>query len=317
MSELDEGALIARMCERVGVAKAPEGPGDDAALFEEHVVTVDLMVEGVHFLRAHPPRWLGAKLLAVNLSDVGAMGATPSRCVLSAAIPSDTPMAWWDAFAAGFGELAERAGVALVGGDVTRSPGPLMLGVTAWGELRGSRALLRSGASEGELLMIHSPQGIGRSSRGLRTWLEMKREGWTEALVHEADPCLIAHLCPQTSWQMGPWASQMGASAAMDCSDGLFSDLPKLAAQSGLAFEVELSWLPTDPLCTDMSPQERAAGGEDYGLIVTVSPEHRGVFEAQGFVALGWARAGSGVTWTLEGVALHATAAEFEHFRQP
>ena len=314
MSSLSEAELIQSICERVGVPPAPEGPGDDAAVFDGSAVSVDLMIEEVHFTRAHPPRWLAEKLLAVNLSDLGAMGALPSRCVLSAALPRDIPSPWWGEFAEGFGHLAKRAQVILVGGDVTRSPGPLMLGVTLFGEFSGKSALLRSGARVGDRVMIHSPQGIGRSKRGLDIWLAMGLEGWGEAPIAHADPCLSAHLCPQTSWRMGAWALEMGANAGMDCSDGLFADLPRLAHQSDLALEIDLAALPLDSACLDMTPQERAAGGEDYGLIVTVKPELEGLFQAHDFITLGQARRGQGVSWSIDGLPLDEASPAFEHF---
>ena len=94
MKGLSEAHFIARMCDRVGVPPSPRGPGDDAAVSGAEVMTVDLMVEDVHFTRAHPPLWLGSKLLSVNISDVGAMAARPSRFVLTAALPEDTPVVW-------------------------------------------------------------------------------------------------------------------------------------------------------------------------------------------------------------------------------
>ncbi len=314
MSRLDEAELIAAMCQRVGVPESPEGPGDDAALFDGHVVSVDLMVEGVHFTRAHPPRWLGEKLLAVNLSDIGAMGALPSRCVLSAAIPEDMPRDWWCELSEGLGQLAQSAGVLLVGGDVTRSPGPLMLGITLFGEVTGSRALLRRGATAGDLVMLHCPQGVGRSSHGLELWLKMGLEGWSVGVIEDPDPCLEAHLRPKTSWDVGPWALEMGASAGMDCSDGLFADLPRLAVQSGVGLHIELGGLPRDRACGDMGLRARAAGGEDYGLIVTVNSDDEALFLSKGFITLGHVRHGEGVAWFVDGVRLHQASPSFEHF---
>jgi thiamine-monophosphate kinase len=302
------------MCERVAVPPAPQGPGDDAAVCGAEVTTVDLMVEGVHFTRAHPPLWLGAKLLAVNLSDVGAMAAQPSRFVLTAALPEETPVSWWDALSEGVGALAKEAGVTLVGGDVTRSPGAAMLGITAWGELEGRRPLLRSGGRPGDLLMIHCPQGVGRSSRGLEEWLVADMVGWGAAPPEVASLCLEAHLNPRTSWRIGPWASDNGATAGMDCSDGLVADLPRLAAQSQVRLDVELNSLPVDPHCGEMSALQRAAGGEDYGLLVLVPVFARDAFEAVDFIALGVAREGHGVHWSLDGVPVQSGSPSYDHF---
>ena len=314
MSALSEANLIARMCERVPVPDPPAGPGDDASIEGRRATTVDLMVEGVHFVRAHPPAWLGHKLLAVNLSDVGAMGAVPEAFVLTAALPEDTPPAWWDALASGVGGLAREAGVVLVGGDVTRSPGPVMLGVTAWGHVAAAGPLKRTGGQPEELLMLHAKQGVGRSAQGLARWLEQAGDGWGMETPEEAEPCLRAHLRPETSWRQGPWAVAHDATAGMDCSDGLLMDAARLADQSGVHLEIDLGLLPEDPTCGCMSLEARAAGAEDYGLLVLVPPARRGVFEEAGFVLLGRASAGVGVTWHLHGEPISPSVAPFAHF---
>jgi len=314
---VSEAQFITAMCDRVTVPAAPEGPGDDAAVHEGSVSTVDLMIEGVHFTRAHPPLWLGAKLLAVNISDVGAMAAKPSRFVLSAALPEETPEGWWNALSDGIGELAERVGVALVGGDVTRSPGAIMLGITAWGALEGRPPLLRSGGQPGDLLMLHSPQGIGRSHCGLNEWLTRDVGGWGSTPPDNPSVCLEAHLNPKTSWNVGPWAGDNGARAAMDCSDGLVADLPRLAAASDVRLLVDLDALPPDEHCRGMDELERASGGEDYGLLVLVPPLLRARFEGAGFIVLGHAHDGHGVHWSKGGVPVDPGAPSFDHFPQP
>ena len=314
---LREADYIELMCEEVGVPDAPAGPGDDAALSGERVTTVDLMVEDVHFMRAHPPLWLGHKLLAVNVSDMGAMGAVPKEFVLSAALPNDTPAAWWKALSRGIGRLARQIGAVLVGGDVTRSPGPVMLGVTLSGHLTSAKALLRSGGRPGDLVMLHSPQGIGRSSLGLSEWMSTSPQGWGGDPLSSPSPCLMAHLRPETSWSQGPWALRSGAHAGMDCSDGLFADVPRLAAQSALRIIMDLALLPEDPTLKGMESSERAAGGEDYGLLLLVPPEKEALFLAQGYVTLGRTEHGVGVAWTYEGQALTSSEPSFKHFEAP
>lgn len=323
MSAVDEAQLIARMCQRVPVAPSPNGPGDDAAVEGQRVTSVDLMVEGIHMVRSHPPEWLGHKLLAVNLSDVGAMGAVPSGFLVTAALPGDVPVAWWDALSSGLGELARESGATLLGGDVTGSPGPIILGVTLWGHVGDAGPLLRSGGRAGDVLMLHAAQGVGRSSRGLAMWLEEAHSGWGGAAPEgrqrlaattSGNPCLRAHLRPETSWRLGPWAVQQGATAGMDCSDGLLMDVPRLAQQSSLKIDVELGGLPDDPACGAMTPEARAAGGEDYGLLVLVPPGRREVFESAGFVALGHAEVGAGVVWRIDGEPVVPAASSFLHF---
>jgi len=268
----------------------------------------------VHFLRSHPPEWLGHKLLAVNLSDVGAMGATPTGFLVTAALPGDTPPGWWESLSRGLGALAREAGVSLLGGDVTRSSGPVMLGVTAWGELGTSGALLRSGGCPGDVLMLHVAEGVGRSALGLARWLEKAGRVWPTDVVLETDLCVRSHLRPPTSWRLGPWAVSHGARAGMDCSDGLFTDVPRLARQSNVGITVELGGLPEDALCSGMTAEERAAGGEDYGLLVFVPPGERETFEEVGFFTLGHATSDRGVTWQLSGTPIDGARPGFRHF---
>ena len=315
MSSFGERDFIERMRAQVPGPPPPHGPGDDAALEGRRVTTVDLMVEGVHFLRPHPPEWLGHKLLAVNLSDVGAMGAKPTGFVVTAALPEDTPAAWWDALSRGMGALAVDASVPLVGGDVTRSTGPVMLGITAWGVIGDAGPLLRTEARPGDLLMVHAVQGIGRSAYGLERWLRCAGEGWGADPVEAAhEPAIRAHLRPETSWTMGPWAVGQGATGGMDCSDGLLLDVEKFAVASGVGMEVDLDRLPMDPVCASASLESRIAGAEDYGLMVSVPPERRPLFEAQGFVTLGKVRVGHGVVWRQGEAIVTPSVAPFSHF---
>ncbi len=318
----DEAGRIASMVARAPHPPSPMVPGDDAAVLPpvapglQRVCTTDLMIEGVHFVRAHPPRWLGHKLLAANLSDVAAMGARPEAFVVTAALPEQTPDAWWEALGDGLGALAARSGASLVGGDVVRSPGPVMLGVTAWGVCE--RVLTRAGGRVGDVLMVRAPDGLGRSRLGLGRWLTLseRREGFGAAAeaAWSDDHCLRAHLRPDPDLAAGPWASTHGASAGLDLSDGLAVDLPRLAAASGVRLIVDLDRLPPDPACDALSADERAAGGEDYALAVLVPAEHASSFEERGFARLGVAETGTGVEWRRGGRAVTLQAASFQHF---
>ena len=318
---LSEAGLIAVVCEACGAPGTPIGPGDDAALVVapprgRQVVTTDALVEGVHFLRAHPPEALGWKALAVNLSDVAAMGARPSAFVLSAAVPEGLPAAWWAAFARGLGACAREAGAALVGGDTVRSPGPLVLSITAWGWTEGDGILRRDGGRAGDALMVRG--NIGRSTQGLLNWSQLAGDDWgVDGAVR--DDALAAHLRPAPPLDAGPWALANGATAGMDLSDGLATDLPRLAVACGLVLEVELAALPADPVCAAMTPDERAAGGEDYGLAVLVPAERVAAFVARGFASLGAARQPvgderPGVLWRRHGARTELAASAFAHF---
>lgn len=325
-----EAALIATVVNACPTRPAPEGPGDDCALIPagpRRVLTTDALVEGTHFLRAHPPRALGHKTLAVNLSDVAAMGAIPEAFVLAAALPPELPDAWWQAFAEGLGGCAASAGVYLAGGDTVRASGPLTLTVTAWGTAPGpghDHLLLRSGGRPGDVLLVHG--AIGRAGRGLERWLAAPRAdvwpapGPATPMAFE-DPCLQHHLAPAPPLWAGPWALDHGATAGMDLSDGLATDLPRLAAASGVVLAVDLDRLPADPALAGIDPRQRAAWGEDYGLVVLVPEPFAPTFEARGFAAIGRALAGqtlqptvAPVIWRDGGREVAPVAAGFHHF---
>ena len=331
-SQRGEAALIAAVVSACPSRPSPVGPGDDCALIPtgpRRVLTTDALVEGTHFLRAHPPRALGHKTLAVNLSDVAAMGASPEAFVLAAALPPELPDAWWQAFAEGLGAYAAGAGVYLAGGDTVRASGPLTLTVTAWGTVPDSgpgkdRLLLRSGGQPGDLLMVQGP--IGRAGRGLERWLGAPRsDAWPDpgpaTPTASEDPCLRHHLAPEPPLWAGPWALDHGATAGMDLSDGLATDLPRLAAASGVVLVVDLDQLPDDPALADVDPRQRAAWGEDYGLVVLVPAPLAPTFEARGFAAIGRALAGqtlqptvAPVIWRDGGREVAPVAAGFHHF---
>ena len=328
---MTEREAIGRMIRAAAAPPSPDGPGDDGAVLPpvgggRRVVTTDAMIEGVHFVRAHPPRWLGWKLLAVNLSDVAAMGAQPEGFLVTAALPADMPAAWWEALSAGLADHARQAGAALVGGDVVRSPERVALTVTAWGRTADDQLLRRDGGLPGDLLMVRGP--IGRSALGLERWLASvaaeadarAQPRWPAAEPPEiADPCLLAHLRPEPPLAAGPWALRAGAHAGLDLSDGLATDAPRLAEASGLQLLVDLDHLPEDPACAGASADQRALGGEDYALLVLVPPAARGDFEAEGFATVGHASpvpAGQapGVVWQRAGAVTTLDGHAFEHF---
>ncbi len=318
-----EEARIADVLAAVPAVSGVFGAGDDAAAMGEtrgrRVVTTDAMVEGVHFLRGHPPAWLGWKLLAVNVSDVAAMGARPEGFLLTVALPEDLPRAYWLALCRGLGACARRYGVRVVGGDTVRSPGPLMLSVTAWGAAAGERLLTRAGGRAGDLVMALGP--VGRAGVGLERWLARSgREGWAEDGEPDVDPCLRWQLRPEPDETAGPWALEHGATAGMDLSDGLLTDAPRLAAASGVTLDLELGRLPADEALAGVDAEVRAAGGEDYGLLVMVPPEREALFVQRGFVTLGRARAadpaGERVAWWRDGTRVTPQARPFTHFAE-
>lgn len=319
IADLGEAALIAAVVRACPTRSPPEGPGDDAALIPagpRRVLTIDALVEGTHFLRAHPPALLGLKALSVNLSDVAAMGAEPEAFALAVALPPDLPAAWWRAFAEGLGAYATAAGVYLAGGDTVRASGPLTLTITAWGRAPDDRLLLRSGGRPGDVLMVQGP--IGRAGRGLEIWLSDR-----SSPLPTDEPCLRHHLAPEPPLWAGPWALAHGATAGMDLSDGLATDLPRLAAASGVVLAVDLDRLPPDPALASVTARQRAAWGEDYSLVVLVPEPHAPAFEARGFSAIGRAlpvtgqtslHAAPGVIWRLHGREVDPVEPGFHHF---
>lgn len=242
------------------------GPGDDCALVApspgfELAVTSDMLVSGTHFLPDTDPRRLGWKTLAVNLSDLAAMGATPRWVTLALSLPQ-VDDAWLAALSDGFFECAYIYGVDLIGGDTTR--GPLTLCVTAFGEVATGKALRRSGAHDGDDIWVSGQPG--RAALGLADVL-----GRLRLQDARRDECIAALEKPLPRVALG-CALRGLASAAIDVSDGLLADLGHVAAASGLHAVVEDAALPWPALraaCADETTVRRAllAGGDDYEVL--------------------------------------------------
>ena len=253
------------------------GVGDDGAVFApspgmEYVVTVDMLVEGRHFFAGADAEALGHKTLAVNLSDLAAMGALPRFVLLAGALPAPDP-AWLGGFMRGFDALAREYDVELVGGDTTR--GPRTLSVTAIGELPAGTALTRSGASPGDLIYVSGR--LGDAALALAAIDERTDVGAMEL------PSLAAKLNrPQPRVALGV-ALRGVASAALDVSDGLMGDLGHIRAASRGGATLELAAIPCcDALREKLAGRERdmalgclLAGGDDYELCFTVPPALR------------------------------------------
>lgn len=256
------------------------GPGDDCALINTSntdlawAVTTDMLVAGVHFLDNDDPHDLGWKTLAVNISDLAAMGAVPRYVTLAAAIlPDDaTDTRWIDAFFAGFIECADTFGVSLIGGDTTR--GPRTFSVTAMGEVAADGALRRSGAKAGDDIWISGTPGF--ATLGLRAKLDgivLPAE-----LISKANEALHR---PQPRVALG-LALRDIAHSAIDVSDGLLQDLGHIAKASGLQASLEEALLPTCPTGVD-NPLWQACllgGGDDYELLFTAPATTRATIQA-------------------------------------
>lgn len=253
------------------------GIGDDAAVWqpspgEQIIVTTDSLIEGIHF-RTDWTDWerLGHKSLAVNLSDLAAMGGNPRLAVVTLGLRGDEPIDDLTALYRGLGGLARRFGVAIAGGDIVRSPQALMIHVAALGESRGGRHLTRSGARPGDLIGVTGT--LGAAAAGL-TLLELN-EADLRRRAATASQLIEAHLRPEPRVRMGALLLEHGATAAMDLSDGLLGDLPKILKASGVSARLDLAAIPVAAAVRALFPDRwhelAMRGGEDYELLFTVS----------------------------------------------
>jgi thiamine-monophosphate kinase len=313
--------LIARYFTRP-TPQAVLGPGDDCALLApspvmELAITTDMLVSGTHFLPHTDPHQLGWKALAVNLSDLAAMGARPRWVLLAGSLP-DADETWIAAFAAGFFACAERYAVDLVGGDTTR--GPLNLCVTALGEVPAGAALRRDGAKIGDDLWVSGAPGM--AALGLA-----HLQGRTNLAETLATRCISALQRPLPRVELGlALAQRKLAHAAIDVSDGLLADLGHIAERSGVDAEVFLPQLPRLPAGAEplLARDCQLAGGDDYELVFAASPGKRDELAevaAQLDLPLwrvGRAIEGQGAVKLLDenGQAVPITRKGFDHFGQ-
>jgi thiamine-monophosphate kinase len=292
------------------------GVGDDAAVVlppagHEVVLAIDTIVAGVHFPADMAPRFVGHRSLAVNLSDIAAMGAEPAWALLGLTLPA-ADEAWVAEFARGLDELARRHGVALVGGDTTR--GPLTASVMLAGTLPAGRALLRSGARAGDDVWISGTPGDAGAGLAIL-------QGRLEATGDARDELLRRFLLPEPRVALG-LALRGLASACIDVSDGVAGDLGKLCAASGAGGEIEAAQLPLSPALLGAAGAEGAvqfalASGDDYELLFTARRESRAAIGALAAGAscrrIGTVTAGAGVR--VRGATLPRDAGHgFDHF---
>jgi thiamine-monophosphate kinase len=257
---LSEFALIDR-CFKRPTRHTVLGVGDDGALIapspgQEVVISTDMLVEGTHFLAGTDPQALGWKALAVNVSDMAAMGARPRWATLAAVLPAPT-IDWIEAFARGFFDCAQRFGIDLIGGDTTR--GPRAFCVTILGEVPSGLALRRNGAKAGDSIWVSGRPG--QAAQGLAHL--QGRATLTDPLL---TACLAALHRPQPRVELG-LALRGIASAAIDVSDGLLADLGHILDQSGLSARLHVPRLPAAGLERDCI----LGGGDDYELVFTAA----------------------------------------------
>ena len=324
--ELGEFELIRRYFVRSGSAALGSGVllgiGDDAALLDipkgaDLVVSVDTIVAGRHFPEDADARSIGHRALAVNLSDMAAMGAVPAWATLALTIPSADSV-WLEKFAAGFLDLADAYSVTLVGGDTTR--GPLTVSVQILGSVPHGSALRRSGGEAGNILAVSGT--LGDAAAGLA----FRQASRAAKPLPEADALIKRFEYPSPRVQLGQ-AARGVATAAMDLSDGLIGDLPKLAQASGVAANVQIETLPLSSAMRNSVSLTQArdwalGGGEDYELLFAVPAnrfaELKGAAEQLNLTLtpIGELRAGAGVTWSLNGEDFAPRVSGYDHFAQ-
>ena len=276
ISDIGEHALISRITQRLAKPSwVLIGPGDDAAVIEPErgmleVLTTDAQVEGVHFDRRFvPPDAIGHRALAVNLSDIAAMGARPRAAMLSLVLPAELEVAVVDGILDGMIALADRHRVAVVGGNITRSTGPLMLDVMVTGSVTRRRVLTRGGARPGDEVYVTGTVGAAAAGlKALQENAEVTRIGGTSGPVD-----VERYLRPDPRVRMGLLLGRnRAASACIDLSDGLADGLHQIADASGVGIAVEDAAIPS-------SGTERFAS-DDYELLFTVRPTWKGRLRA-------------------------------------
>jgi thiamine-monophosphate kinase len=314
---MDERELIARFFTGRQAARddVAVGIGDDAALLRappgrELVLATDTMVLGTHFTADEPARSIGHRVLAVNLSDLAAMGATPLWCTLALAIPQVDDR-WLADFADGLLGLAERTGIQLVGGDTVR--GALAATITVVGAVEPGSAILRNGARPGDGVWVSGTPGDAVAGR-------LRLDG-----PADDDVRCLQQRCLFPEPRLGLGRRLVGlASAMLDVSDGLHDDLVKLATASNVALELEVECLPLSAELRRVAPDDAVAcaltGGDDYELAFTVSVAREEELarlarnEQLPLTRLGRVVPGLGVAWRHRGVPFDVPAGTFRHF---
>jgi thiamine-monophosphate kinase len=321
---LSEFDLIKQYFVRTRPGRATLGIGDDCALLtpssgRQIAISTDMLVENRHFFAGADARCLGHKALAVNLSDLAAMGARPVAFTLALAMPKADP-AWLEGFSKGLFELADAYDCELIGGDTTR--GPLTICITVFGELAPEHALRRSGARAGDDIWVSGTLGDARLTlAGLRDEFPID-----QATLALASPRM--HL-PDPRNALGcALAEGRLAHAALDISDGFVGDLGHILAASNVGATVNVDSLPAGPALaaqeTAVRRQFCAQGGDDYELCFTADPAQRDAILAAAAATgtpvtrVGVIEASSGLH-LVDGIgtAVDLDAAGFDHFALP
>jgi thiamine-monophosphate kinase len=310
------------------------GPGglklrDDAALLaspagQDLVLTTDLLVAGVHFFSDDPPDLVARKALRVNLSDLAAKGAVPAGFLLGLALPDRWTTDWLAVFAAGLGEDSVGCACPLLGGDTSRTPGPLTIAITALGYVPAGGMVPRAGATEGDVIYVSGT--IGDAALGLA--LRRNHASRAAAIPRAAATFLEnRYLLPQPRLVLAE-ALRRFANAAMDISDGLAGDLHKMLRLTGMTAEIAVAAIPLSEAAHRALALEPAlrepilCGGDDYEILCAIPPDRAPAFEGAARVAgvpvhpIGCARIGpqEPIFMGSDGIPLALPQRSYRHF---
>ncbi len=302
-----EKKLIERIRRIAGKgASVVQGIGDDAAVLcvppgHEMLVTTDFSIENVHFRREwHPPEVVGWRCLTRGLSDIAAMGGEPRAAFLSLAVAGDVSQKWVDGFLKGLLSLAKKFGVPLAGGDTAQAESGIQADIVVVGSVPRGKAVLRSGARVGDDIYVTGE--LGRSAAGLarlRTGLAVKKDS--------------AHFRPMARVAAGQWLRSRGmASAMIDVSDGLSTDLEHICVESGVGAEIEAGAIPR---ARGVQMKFALHGGDDYELLFTSSRKVPAVVGGVAVTRIGRVVAGRGMRLIEGGKKKRLVVKGWEHFR--
>jgi len=293
------------------------GIGDDCALLQcpttqQLAVSIDTLVEGIHFFPDVDPESLGHKSLAVGLSDLAAMGATPAWFTLALTLP-EVNSPWLKAFSKGLSALAKLHNIALVGGDTTK--GPLSISIQVHGFVNAKRALRRDGAKKGDLVYVTGSIGDAGAALALK-----QNKLASNALSDDELMYLYQRLeRPTPRVEIGHSLIEI-ASAAIDLSDGLVADLGHILQKSEVGAQIDLDLLPISQALTNLTPDTNHLAlfsGDDYELCFIASPEHDAWIQTQlkgQCTRIGVITDESGIVFMKDRQLIELTGAGYEHF---
>ena len=313
-----EFGFIELIKEKFDVPAGMLGIGDDCAIIpgsdDDLIYSTDMLIEGVHFLRdAASPEDIGWKSLAVNLSDIAAMGGTPVATFLSIALPKDTQGEWAERFIGGYAELSEKFNIPLLGGDTTSSLRDIAINIGVLGRIPKGKSIKRSGAAAGDCIYVTG--NLGDSAGGLQAILN----GWEK--TQEVECLYRCHMKPVPRIEVGQALLKTGlVSSMMDISDGLASDLRHILKASGTGAEVHLDRITISEnlkyACVKyaLDPFVLAVGGgEDYELLFTAPAGIEDILDFPVY-QIGEIVSGESLTWIKDGHAVNYEYKGFNHF---